>query len=162
MLVTRPRKSIEYPMSIQELLLVAKPTRDEIKKATPQRRREIERERVLATEKLARLGREIEKRGHANLDELEVVNFLADVRARNGGELPKPRGGRPDKEHEQLKIALYVDDKVKENGTKSGAIGAALCAAAEKFCLSFERIEEIYYGRGKPSLEKDLALSRAL
>jgi hypothetical protein len=149
-------------MSIQELLLdAAAPTKDEINKATPEGGKEISRERELATEKLVRLGRKFEKRGPANPDELEVVNFLAQVRAGNGGELPKPRGGRPDEAHRRLVIALTVEAMVRESRSERGAVKAALACAARKFNVTVKRVEEIYYNND-PTWKRELALSGPL
>jgi hypothetical protein len=163
--VTKPRKSLHYISDVRVLLRDAQPTWAETEGEMNSRiRQKNERAQQVATDELIKLYRQHAKRGALHNLDLGVRNFCEDLKARNGGRLPTPKGGRPHDEHRRLLIAIKVTETIeaiKASGGKRGTVERALHRVATDFCIGYRRVREIYYDRD-PTWMRDLRVSLAL
>jgi hypothetical protein len=84
--------------------------------------------------------------------DIRVRFFCEDLKARNGGTLPNPRGGRPDKDHEHFRIAFWINVRIAALGQKRGDVRTALWEAKKRFpqcAVFFTPPVPIKIGRGK-------------
>jgi hypothetical protein len=131
---------------ISHLLRDACPTFFEIEgEKDPAKRRANERARDQATDALIKLYREAERRNGLSELDISVRFFCQDLKARNGGKLPNPKGGRPAEEDRYLRIAFYITEKAEVRGGGHGSVEGALKDAAEHFNLDYKTVRDIYY-----------------
>src|SRR5262245_5606843 len=108
----RPRDPIKS-RELSVLLRDAQPTRREIDAEAEARARS-------AREVLMRMHRNAEKRGSVDCLDARVRNFVEGVKARNGGCLPKPKGGKPlgHRNNERFLLAVQVQEAIKARGSR--------------------------------------------
>ena len=101
-------------------------------------------------------------------DRLRVRVFCEQLKRRNGGNLPPPRGGRPDNDHEQMLIAVKVKEALAaQSGKRKNVILAikqvhdTLEINGKRFFVPTSRIRDIYY-RHRSDPERKLALKAEL
>jgi hypothetical protein len=111
------------------------------------KRRECERRRDFARGELFKIYRDAEKRGAVQALPIEVQMFCEQEKARNGGILPKSRGGRPTKEHERLLVAVHVLEAIAALGKQRGRVEIALRETADRFGLTYDHVRDIHYDR---------------
>jgi hypothetical protein len=128
------------------LLRDAQPTFNEIEgEPDVRKRRERERARDFAIGKLLKMHRDAEKQGSLNQLDLQVRMFCDAHKARNAGVLPKSKGGRPLDEHRRLSIAVHVHEAIEARGRKRGSVEEALREVAERDCVSYDHVRDIYH-----------------
>jgi len=141
------------PLKSRELATVlrdAQPTRHEIDGEPNLRKR---RERIAlaksAREVLMRIHRDAEKRASLHRLDPRVRNFVEGVKARNGGCLPKPKGGKPlgHRDHDRFLLAIKVQEAIEARGKKRGSVEGALNEVAEREGVDYDRLREIHYDR---------------
>jgi hypothetical protein len=163
--VTKPRKSPLYPSDVRIHLRNAQLARFEIEDEPDERkRRELIRDRDMGKDELIKMYRDSLKRGTLDRLDWHVRNFCEDLKARNGGRLPMPKGGRPRDDDRRLRIAIKVIETIeaiKASGGKRGTIERAIRQVATDFCVEYRRVREIYYDQD-PSWRRDLRVSLAL
>lgn len=83
--------------------------------------------------------------------ELELELLAWSLRKNNGGELPKPKGGRPDEEHKHLLLIRDIEQRKRAlGGARKTSQAIKQAAAAYKFGkvgITAKRAKEIYYNR---------------
>jgi len=139
------------PIKSRELSVVlrdAQLTRREIDgEPGPRKRRERIASSRSAREVLMRMGRDAEKRGSLHRLDPRVRNFVEGEKARNGGCLPKPKGGKPlgHRNNERFLLAVQVQEAIKARGSRRGSIEEALIEISEQERVSYDRLREIHY-----------------
>jgi len=131
--VPRRRNGPAYLSEIPVLLRDAQaPTIAELAELDTRKQHERERDRALAIEHLTKMYRDAEKRRRmGGLDPL-VRLFCEELKKRNHGRLPKPKGGRPANQNRRLFIAVSVREAIEELGRKRGSVDRAIRAVADR------------------------------
>jgi|SRR5215470_3972058 len=113
----------------------------------PRKRRERIARARSAREVLMRMGRDAEKPGSLHRLDPRVRNFVEGVKARNGGCLPKPKGGKPlgHRDHDRFLLAIKVQEAIEARGKKRGSVEGALNEVAEREGVDYDRLREIHY-----------------
>jgi hypothetical protein len=140
----KPRQNKDT-RGLQVLLRDAQPTRREIDdEPDGHKRRERERARDTAIDVLIRIVRTKRFQGKTlgALEQLRVNNFIRELMARNGGRLPKPKGGRPQEHPRRLRIVAEV------LGEDTESTDAALLKVAARLGMSYAYVKECYYDPG--------------
>jgi hypothetical protein len=163
-----PIKTRELPVLLRD----AQPTWHEIAgKPNQRKRRERERARVSALEVLMRMYREAEERGALGQLDPRIRNCIEGEKARNGGRLPKPKGGKPlgHRDNKRFLLAVQVQEAIEARGEKRGSVAEALEEVAEREGRNEEgpsdrdlndRLREIHYDRD-PEWRRDVKLELA-
>jgi hypothetical protein len=105
-----PHECYVYKMRAEILLAAASP---------PSSRRvdtEGMQEERRATDALIKHYREVKRHGRMQDIDIGVRLFCEDLKVRNGGKLPSPKGGRPAEEHEHFRIAFWINERLAELG----------------------------------------------
>jgi hypothetical protein len=136
-----------YVPDISVLLRDAAPIGAEIASAAelPDRqRREVCRRRELAIENLIKMYQDAKK--HEQLDQLEprVRLFCEQLKERHGGELPKPKGGRPSSEHRSVLIAVHTQEAIERLGDGWGSKERAFREIVERDGVSYYHVKAVY------------------
>jgi len=127
---------------LQVLMRDAQPTWHEIEgEPNEYKRKDRERARDTAIDVLIRIVRTKRFQGKTlgALEQLRVNNFIRELMARNGGGLPKPKGGRPQEHPRRLRIVGEVLSEVTES------TNAALLNVAARLGMSYDYVKECYY-----------------
>jgi hypothetical protein len=156
-------QKLNLEMRLTYLLRDACPTWSEIEgEPNAAKRKANERARDIATDALMRIYRDAEKRGLLSKIDYRVRSFGDDLKARNGGNLPAPKGGRPVEEDRYFRIAVYIEEKTKALGGGHGCLEKALDDAADHFGLAYTTVRDIYYDeRAREDWERMVELERA-
>jgi hypothetical protein len=152
-LVTQPRKGLYYRPEISTLLRDAQPLLEEIEaESNKQKKRRAERRRDIATDELIKLCRDPESMAQLSApDRLCVRAFCEQLKKRNGGKLPALRGGAPPKDHDQLLIAVKVEEAIAAQGGKRNVTRAVtqvhdtLVVDGKRRVVPVATIRGIYY-----------------
>jgi hypothetical protein len=101
-------------------------------------------------------------------DRLRVRVFCEQLKRRNGGKLPAPRGGRPDNDHEQMLIAVKVQEALAaQRGRRKNVTLAikhvhdTLVIEGKRVFVPISRIRDIHY-RHRSDAERKRALNAEL
>ena len=149
------RHKLKYdPELLNVVLRDAQPTRSEIEREPDARKRQD-----WATRLLGSIYHDAEKYGELHLLDPRIVNFCEIFKARNGGYLPKSKGGRSPNQHHRLLIALAIHDKVKALGPGSN-IEAALWDTSIQMGVSYDYVKEIFYDQD-PEWLRAMEIERA-
>jgi hypothetical protein len=119
--MTKPRKGLYCAPSIRILLGQAQPLWSELQgEKDPRKRRARERERDLAKDELLRIWWRHAR--HGTLDQLPrgLTAYCEGLRYRNGGQMPRARGGRPEDLHRRLLIWFSVSEYVVARNRQRG------------------------------------------
>lgn len=140
------------------LLRDAQPTYREIEgEPEPRKRRQAERARDLAIDRLIKMYREAKKAGKLGQLDFRVRTFCEELKKRNHGQLPKAKGGRPTAEHRRLLIAVHLQSAIERRGEKHGSKEQAFKEIAAnddlfdqrrrspQWATRYEYVKEIYY-----------------
>jgi hypothetical protein len=151
--MTKPRKGLKYTSELDVLLRDAQPTRFEIEEEPdPQKRRERQRARDIATDELITIFNDHEMRGQLKRLDPRVRLFREQLRTHGSGKLPKRKGGRPSDPQQQLLIAVAVREAITAHGRQRGSVAKAIRETFECYgkCFGIHRIEtikDIHYNR---------------
>jgi hypothetical protein len=159
--VPRRRKGTEYPPNIPVLWRDAFPRRAEVEDEPDEhKRRERKRARDLAVDHLTKMYRQAEKRNQ--MDQLDpLVRLACDLlKDQNRGRLPKAKGGRPPDERRRLLIAVTVQELIKADPKKRGAVERALQKTSECLGANYDYVRDIHYDRN-PEWRRAVALELA-
>jgi hypothetical protein len=151
-----PIKSRELSTELRD----AQPTWHEIDgERDPRKRHERIARARSAREVLMRMGRDAEKRGSLHRLDPRVRNFIEGEKARNGGCLPEPKGGKPlgHRNNKRFLLAIKVHEAIKARGKKRGSVEGALNEVAERERVSYDRLREIYYDSDPRDVEIELS-----
>jgi hypothetical protein len=152
--MAKPRKGEKYVPEINSLLRDMLPTRQEIKgERHPQRRRANKRAQDKAVDELVTIYRDHEARGKLSELDPRVQMVCEDLKRKNGGKLPRRKGGRPADLHRRLLIAIGVRESVESRTGTQKAVEQALAEVATKFNITPRTVRDIYYDR-KPEWRK--------
>src|SRR5262249_42462311 len=152
-----PLKSRELSVLLRDAHL----TRPEIDgEPDPCKRRERIARARSAREVLMRMDRDAEKRG--SRPDQRIRNFIEDVKASNGGCLPRPKGGKPlgHRDHDRFLLAIKVQEAIEARGKKRGSVEEALKEVAEREDINFDRLREIHYDPD-PEWRRDVKIELA-
>jgi hypothetical protein len=107
-----------------------------------------------------RMDRDAEKRG--SRPDQRIRNFIEDVKASNGGCLPRPKGGKPlgHRDHDRFLLAIKVQEAIEARGKKRGSVEEALKEVAEREDINFDRLREIHYDPD-PEWRRDVKIELA-
>jgi hypothetical protein len=98
------------------------------------------------------------------LKQLQVNNIIKGLMARNGGQLPRPKGGRPRKQPSHLQLAVRVLEEL-EACKETKNTDSALKEVAKRLVADHDYIKEIYYAYlyhdGDPELLRSVRAERA-
>jgi hypothetical protein len=132
---------------ISLLLADAQPTYAEIEgEPDPRKRRKRERARDFASDRLAKMYLDAEKRRELDRLDFRVRIFCKLRMDRNDGRLPKPKGGRPTKEPDRFLISIEVLETIERLGVENrGSVEAALEEVRKKHCTTYRNVRNIYY-----------------
>ena len=152
------RHKLKYdPELLNVVLRDAQSTRSEIEREPDARKR-----RNFAIKLLGSIYHDAEKHGELHLLDPRIVNFCEIFKARNGGYLPKSKGGKPPDQNLRLLIAVTIDDEVKARGPGRGHLETALWSVAHRMGVSYDYVKEIYYEIEKnPELRWAIEIERA-
>jgi len=156
-----PRRKEKYTRELQVLRRDAQPTWHEIEGEPNERKRQDRiRARDSAIDELMKIVRTKKFRGEklGALEQLRVNNFIKRLMARNGGQLPRPKGGRPREHPSHLQLAVRVLEALEACEEKE-SIHAALKEVAERLDADYEYIKEIYYDYLYRDRDPELRLS---
>jgi hypothetical protein len=92
------------------------------------------------------------------LEQLQANNVIQGLMARNGGQLPRPKGGRPRRSPRHLQLAVRVMEEL-ENCKENESIDSALTEVAERLRADRDYITEIYYDYLHPDRDPELLKS---
>jgi hypothetical protein len=99
-----------------------------------------------AIDTLIKLYLHAEKNGYLARLDLGIRNFVEELKARNQGSLPEPKGGRPFGERvKRLKLAIKAQEAIEAHGKKRGSVEAALLEAADREGVTYNYLKEIHY-----------------
>jgi hypothetical protein len=152
--VTRPRKGLYYRPEISILLRDAQPlTKESEGKSDKESKKNVERLRDIAIDQLIKMYRDPESMGQlTRTDQLRVRVFCEQLKRRDGGKLPAPRGGRPDNDHEQMLIAVKVEEALVAQRSKRKNVVLAIRQVHDTLVIDdkrvhvpISRIRDIYY-----------------
>jgi hypothetical protein len=145
----RPKGEKYAPPEIPTLLRDAQPTWREIEgERDASKRRERKRAQNIATDALVTMYRNIgDVVTLLDIFDPRIRIFCEDLKAHNGGRVPRPKGGRPPNENKRLRIAASVREAIEAGGKRRGSVDAALEKAADRFHVSYDTVRDIYYDR---------------
>jgi hypothetical protein len=150
------RHKLKYdPELLNVVLRDAQSTRSEIEREPDARKR-----RNFAIKLLGSIYHDAEKHGELHLLDPRIVNFCERFKARNGGYLPKSKGGQPPNQHRRLLIALAIHDKVKALGPGRSNIETALQDTSIRMGVSYDYVKEIFYDQD-PEWLRAMEIERA-
>jgi hypothetical protein len=168
----RRRKPLPSEISRDEISLLLADARMTMKgEPDPRKRRKLERDRDLAIGQLTQMYRRAEKRGQKDQLDFRVRLFCELLKDRSKakerqrlraafpeksadeiecilgeGSLPKPKGGRPAKEHDRFSIAADVLEAIERHGVEErGSVEEALEEVAERHATTYRYVRNIYY-----------------
>jgi hypothetical protein len=122
--MTKPRKGEKYTPKISILLRDAQPTWQEIDgEPDPKKSLETERRRDIGIDELITIYRESKRGGRVDP---RVELFCKLLKKRNGGKLPRRKGGRPPDEHKKLLIAVAVAEALAAQTGKRKSVTQAV------------------------------------
>jgi hypothetical protein len=101
-----------------------------------------------------------EKAGRIQELDFDVRMFCEDLKKRNRGRLPKPKGGRPTAEHRRLLIAVHVEEEIEARGRKWGSVEEALKEVAKRDGAAERYVRNIYNDR-EPEWRRAVAVELA-
>jgi hypothetical protein len=160
----------KYRPEISTLLRDAQPLAKGLEgESDKQSKKDAERRRDIATDELIKLYRHAENMAQLSpTDRLCVRVFCEQLKRRNGGKLPLPRGGRPGNDHEQMLIAVKVEETLAaQRGNRKNVTLAikqvhdTLAIDGKRFFVPTSRIRDIHY-RYRSDPERKRALRAEL
>jgi hypothetical protein len=140
--MTRPRKGLYYRPEIPTLLRDAQPLPKELEgDSDKQSKKDAERRRDIATDELIKLYRDPEDMAQLSAsDRLGVRIFCEQLKRRNRGKLPAPRGGRPDNDHDQMLIAVKVEEALAAQRGKRKNVTIAIKQVHDTLTIDGKRV----------------------
>src|SRR5262245_12003515 len=138
-----PIKSREFLVLLRD----AQTTQHEIEGEPNARKRQDRiRARDSASDELMKIVRTKTFRGKklGALEQLHVNNVIKGLMARNRGQLPRPKGGRPREHPCHLQLAVRVLDELEAREEKE-SIDSALKKIADDLGKNCDYVREIYY-----------------
>jgi hypothetical protein len=105
----------------------------------PRKRRENERARDIARDKIVTIYRQHEEQGRLHELPPDIQVFCKQLKQQHGGKLPRRKGGRPPGEHKTLLIAVSVTEALAAQTGKRKSVTQAIRHVHETFKFNGKR-----------------------